>query len=74
MIAGVSSLCYINHKELKMIDLILGPLFRINPFKYAFSARYRNKHKKETGRESKFVFIYQIIFFLSFLLALLLLL
>jgi len=72
-IADVFSLRYINHKELEMIDLILGPLFRINPLKYAFSAQYRKKHKKETGRESKFVFVYQVIFFLSFILVLFLL-
>jgi len=49
-----------------MIDLILGPLFKINPLKYAFSSQYRNKHKKETGKESKFVFIYQVMFFYLF--------
>jgi len=50
-----------------MIDLILGPLFRINPVKYAFDARYRAKLIRETGRESKFVFAYQIIFLMVWL-------
>jgi len=50
-----------------MIDLILGPLFKINPFKYAFDVQYRNKLIRETGRESKLVFAYQIIFFIAWL-------
>jgi len=50
-----------------MIHLILGPLFRINPIKYAFDAQYRAKQTKETGKESKFVFIYQVLFIIFWL-------
>jgi len=51
-----------------MIDLIFGPLFRINPLKYAFDAQYRAKLIRKTGRESKLVFAYQIIFLMVWLL------
>jgi len=50
-----------------MIDLILGPLFRTNPFKYTFDAQYLAKLTRETGRESKLVFAYQIIFLMVWL-------
>jgi len=54
----------------EVIDTLLGPLFKLNPFKYALNAAYREKLRKSLGKEPRYVFIYQIVF-LVFVLALL---
>lgn len=47
---------------LDVIDFLLGPLFKFNPFKYAFDRDYRAKKQDELGKEAKYVFRYQVIF------------
>lgn len=48
----------------EIIDVLFGPLFRQNIFKYATSARYRLKLRKDLGKEPIYVFIYQVLFLL----------
>lgn len=47
----------------EVIDTLLGPLFRQNPFKYALNAGYREKLSKSLGKEARYVLIYQVVFF-----------
>ena len=46
----------------EIIDTLLGPLFRLNPIKYAFNRKYRSKKQDELGKEARYVFRYQVIF------------
>lgn len=48
-----------------MIDYIIGPLFKLNPFKYVFRPNYRSKIRMEIGRAADYVLIYQLLFFIA---------
>ena len=54
----------------EVIDTLLGPLFRLNPLKYAFDRAYRRKKQDALGREARYVFRYQVAFALVVLVAL----
>lgn len=47
---------------LEVLDTLLGPLFRINPVKYAFNKSYRISQQNKLGKEAKYTFRYQMIF------------
>ena len=46
----------------EVIDTLLGPLFRLNPIKYAFNRAYRREKQAALGREARYVFRYQVVF------------
>lgn len=46
----------------EIIDSVLGPLFRINPLRYAFDLAYRKAMTARLGKEAKYVFRYQVTF------------
>ena len=46
----------------EVLDTLLGPLFRLNPLKYAFSKPYRRGMQSQLGKEARYVFRYQVLF------------
>lgn len=47
----------------EVIDTLLGPLFKINTFKYALNAKYRKKMGASLGKEANYIFLYQLLFY-----------
>ena len=43
-----------------MLDAVFGPLFELNPLKYASDARYRRSCQRALGRRATRIFRYQI--------------
>lgn len=56
----------------EILDSLLGPLFRLNPFKYLRDSAYRSRVTKELGKEARHVFCYQLVFALALLILLIL--
>lgn len=47
----------------EVIDSLIGPLFRLNVVRYAFNSGYRAKLQASLGKEARYLFIYQVVFY-----------